>query len=178
MPFVVHQLWPTRPNFPYLPHFDRTMLAYRCGLQSVATLTLRGYRFRDLSMLLRLIGGFSVPETLHCDDVSWCEAPFTSTQFRSIRSLPSNSLRTVTARSPPGMRLDYLDFMWLFSRTEGRTRADRRGLFYLEEIPTLINLARFVYWGKGDHRQMSSFAHSSTQYSHFQVDTSRRMSYA
>lgn len=177
VPFVLSQLWPTRSNFSYLPHFDRTMLVYRRGLQSVTTLTLQGYRLRDLGMLLRLIGGFPMLENLHCDGISWCEASFTSTPSRMIlRSLPSATLRTVTARPPSSMRLDYLDFLWLFSRVEGHTRAEGRGLFHAEEIPTLINLARFVYWGKGDHFRTSSFARRDTQFVHFRANEGRRMS--
>ena len=177
VPFVVHQLWPTRPNFPYLPHFDRTMLAYRRGLQGVTTLALRGYRFRDLGMLLRLVGGFSVLETLHCDDVSWYEESFSPAHFRMIRSLPSATLRIVTARSPPGLSFDYSDLLWLLACAGGPTLNDKRGLLNSEEVPTLIKLARFVYWGRGDHRRVLSFACSSMQYAHFHVDAHRRTFY-
>ena len=175
VPFIIHQLWPTRPNFPHLPNFDRTMLGYRCGLRGITSLTLRCYRFPDLGMLLRLVGGFSVLETLHCDGVSWCDdTPFTLTQLRMVPSLPSATLRTVTARSPPGMRLDYLEFLWLLACPESRRQKERRGVFHVEEIPTLIKLARFVYWGRGEYRRMTSFARSNMQYVHFSVDAYRR----
>lgn len=170
--YVLLQLWPTRTNFPRLPHATGTLLAYRRGFQSVTTLILRKYRFRDFGTLLRLVGAFSALENLSLDTVTWQDTPrAAATDFRTLPLLSTPTLRTVSVTSSQNVPLESVGLLWLFGHIGNLRGGQRSGLLYVDEIPALVDLARFVLeWRKEDPYMRRSFIPPEMQFIVFEVD--------